>query len=462
MFVTKAVGRSSFRDPSGRVFESDGVLYRSVASSYRPHYDALFSSGLYESLTSSGLLVPHEEVDPDIGRATDVYRVIRPERIPFISYPYEWSFSALKDAALATLRIQSTALDHGMSLKDASAFNVQFRNGEPVLIDTLSFEIYEEETPWAAYRQFCQHFVTPLALMSYVDVRLGLLAKLYVDGIPLDLGSNLLPRRSRFSIGTKLHIHSHAKSMQKHSHAGVGVREMKGRFSRRAFRGFIDSLTSTIKSYQWQPSGTEWADYYSEADHYSHESLEVKKRVVATYLDELRPSLVFDLGANTGVFSRLASERGALTVSLDADPAVVEVNYRKMVANDEDDLLPLVFDLTNPSPGIGWANAERDALDRRGVADVGMALALIHHLVIGNNVPFALLASYFSSLCRSLIIEFVPKDDPKVQGLLASREDVFGDFNEKSFEEAFEEHFAIGRRTEISGTGRSIYLMTRR
>jgi len=197
---------SSFRDPSGVLFVRDGSIFRQVNTIYKDNYDHLMNSGIYETLVADKLLIPHEEVDIEGVNPDLAYKIIKPELIPFISYPYEWSFSQLKDAALATLRIQKRSVDFGMSLKDCSAYNIQFRNGKPVFIDTLSFEKYHEGQPWVAYRQFCQHFLAPLALMSCRDVRLNQLLRVYIDGVPLDLASSLLPFRTRFVFSLLSHF----------------------------------------------------------------------------------------------------------------------------------------------------------------------------------------------------------------------------------------------------------------
>lgn len=224
----------SFRDPSGFVFVRNHVLFRQVNQQYRVHYDHLMDSGLYQRLLGDGLLVPHTEADGALAVSDDAYKVIQPEAIPFISYPYEWCFSQYKDAALTTLAIQKRALEFGMSLKDASAYNIQLLRGKPVLIDTLSFELYPEGQPWVAYRQFCQHFLAPLALMSYRDMRLGQLMSTYIDGIPIDLASTLLPFRSRFRLALLLHIHLHARSQRRYADAAIGPGTTRRQVSRHA------------------------------------------------------------------------------------------------------------------------------------------------------------------------------------------------------------------------------------
>ena len=456
-----APARGSFRDPAGFVFERDGTLFRQVNQVYSDDYDLLISSGLYEQLAGDGLLVSHEEADVEPA-APDAYKVLRPRRVPFISYPYEWSFGQLKAAALATLDIQSIALDHGMSLRDASAYNIQFDGSSPLMIDSLSFEKLKEGVPWIAYRQFCQHFLAPLALMSAVDVRLGQLSRIHLDGVPLDLAAELLPGRTRMRPGLMMHVHAHSRSQRKRADKPARREEVEGRFSMRAFRGLIDSLASTVRSLEWEPDRSEWSAYYAEAEHYTDEALEYKKKLVGLYVDEIKPSMVWDLGANVGVFSRIAAERGAFVVSLDADISSVELNYQEVRERGDANILPMIVDLTNPSPAIGWGNEERSSLAERGPADLGLALALMHHIVIGNNVPFPLFAEVLGRLCRHLVIEFVPKDDPKVQVLLASREDIFDWYTPESFESAFGQHFSVEAKEDVTGSGRILYLMTRR
>ena len=457
-----SVDPSSFRDPSGFIYYREETLLRQVQGSYQAEYDLLIGSGLYRKLVDAGLMISHEEESLAIGLTADAYRVLRPERVPFISYPYEWCFSQLKDAALATLQIQKEALQSGMSLKDASAYNIQFRAGKPTLIDTLSFEKYEEGRPWIAYKQFCQHFLAPLVLMSRVDVRLQQLLRIHLDGIPLDLASSLLPRATWLQPGLLTHIHLHGAAQKRYE--GEAVRRSsvqgQGRVSRTGLLGLIDSLEGTVRSQTWKPAGTTWADYYS-ATNYSDEAMGGKRRLVSELLDAVTPAptTVWDLGANSGLFSRLASKRGMETLSMDIDPAAVEKNYLECRDNRETHLLPLLGDLTNPSPDLGWALKERRSLTARGPADLLMALALIHHLAIGSNVPLTQVARYFRSLGEWLIIEFVPKSDSQVQRLLASREDIYTDYTLSNFETAFRRYFEVVRSVPVPDSERTLYLL---
>jgi hypothetical protein len=450
---------SSFRDPCGFLFSRDGALYRQVNTVYSAAYDHLMVSGLYETLVDRKLLIPHVESDVPPEIPETAYKIIRPEELPFISYPHEWCFSQLKDAALLTIDIQKTAIEHGMTLKDASAYNVQFRSGKAIFIDTLSFDIYSEGSPWVAYRQFCQHFVAPLALMSLKDVRLNQLFITNIDGVPLDLASELLPSRTFFNFSLLTHIHLHAKSQKRYADKADKAAKTSGhKISKFGFLGLIGSLGGAVRKLSWKPAGTEWADYY-EATNYSSGAQEHKKQLVSEFLDELSPKSVWDLGANTGVFSRIASGKGILTMSFDIDPAAVEMNYLECGKNNETGILPLIMDLTNPSPDIGWQNRERTSFIHRGPADTVMALALIHHLAISNNVPLARVASFFAGICSTLIIEFVPKNDSQVQRLLASREDIFPDYTQEAFERAFSEFFIIRKSERLRESERTLYMM---
>jgi hypothetical protein len=454
---------ASFRDPSGFLFSRDGVLYRQVNRRYEQEYARLMESGLYAKLVKAGLLIAHIEVDqapaqPD--PAGEPYKIIQPERVSFISYPYEWSFGQLKDAGLATLSIQRRALKLGMSLKDASAYNIQFVRGKATLIDTLSFEIYKEGQPWVAYRQFCQHFLAPLALMALRDVRLSQLLRVYIDGVPLDLASSLLPSKTRFNFGLLTNIHLHAGAQKRYAHSGAEVKSRVGTMSKQAMTGLIDSLDSAVRKLEWKPGGTEWGNYY-DITNYSDAAFEHKKELVREWSAKVKPSLVWDLGANNGVFSRVAGESGAYVVSSDIDPAAVEQNYRQMKGDKTENLLPLLLDLTNPSPSIGWANEERDSLGRRGPADMVLALALIHHLAISNNVPLPQLADFFTKLGKWLVIEFVPKSDSQVQKLLISREDIFPGYTREGFEAAFQQRFKICEAVNVREAERVLYLLER-
>jgi hypothetical protein len=414
------------------------------------------ASGLYARLVERSLLISHREVDdPD---QAAVHRTLHPERVPFIAYPYEWSFSQFQDAATTTLKIAKTALDFGMILKDASAYNVQFLRGAPIFIDTLSFEKYTEGSPWVAYRQFCQHFLAPMALIAYRDVRLQQLLRVHIDGIPLELARTLLPSRAWLNLNLFMHIRLHAGYQRRHQDATEKVQVRA--IPKKSLKNMLATLQSAVRGLRWKAAGTEWAEYYS-GNSYTEEATDHKREIIAGYLDRVKPASVWDLGANTGVFSRLATERGIPTVAFDVDPACVDRNYRKARKEGESQLLPLLVDLNNPSPAIGWAHGERESFVERGPAQLVMALALIHHLAISNNVPLERIARLFAELADRVIVEFVPKDDPKVAQLLANREDIFPAYSQEGFESAFKQHFEIEDRASIPGSKRILYLLKR-
>lgn len=451
----------SFRDPSGFVYTRDDTLYRQVNTAFGKQFEAFITSGLYDELTRAELLVPHTQVGIELSATADAYAVLQPERIPFISYPYEWSFGQLQDAALLTLELQERALSKGFTLRDSSAYNVQFHGGKPVFIDTLSFEIQEEGKPWTAYKQFCEHFLLPLTLMSTRDIRCGTMLRTYVDGIPLDFGSRLLPRRSWASLSSVLHLHLHAWAQGRYSDAAVSSASKGKTMSRASVVRLVQNLKSAVRRLSWQPAGTEWADYTSD-NNYSDEAARSKRALVVSHLTGSGIRTVWDLGANTGEYSRAAREVASQVISFDLDPAAVERNYRRVRTASETGILPLLLDLTNPSPAQGWAGTERLSLAQRGPADALLALALIHHLAIGHNLPLDRVAGYLSQLGRLLIIEFVPKSDSQVKRLLLSRPDIFPGYTKEGFEAAFQRDYEIKAVNRVADSERWLYCMVSR
>ncbi len=459
--MSHALSVVSFRDPAGFVYSEQGDLRRQVNLVYREHYDRLMASGLYEELTRDRLLVAHEELEESARDPASAYKVIRPEPIEFISYPYEWSFSQHRDAALATLEIQRRAIGRGMTLKDCSAYNVQFHRGRPIFIDTLSFEVYHEGSPWVGYRQFCEHFLAPLALMSLRDHRLNQLCRTNIDGIPLDLAARLLPIRSRLRVGLLMHLHLHASFQEAHAGRPAPPSGARMRVGRNAVLGLIDSLESAVRGLKWRPPGRGWAAY-DQGLPYTPEEYERKARLIRELLDRTKAVTAWDLGANTGAFSRIAAEMGLSTVAFDYDPACIERIYLEAKGRGETRLRPLVLDLFNPSPGSGWWNRERASVFDRGSPDVVMALALIHHLAFTGNQPMENQAEFFRSLAPWLVIEFIPEVNPQVRSLSARHLGVHHVYNRDTFESCFGKHFTVLVAEPVTGSGRTLYLMRRR
>ena len=449
---------ASFRDPAGFVFWHQGQVYRQVNEAYRGEWARLKSSGLLDQLWASGQLIPHVEASLSLAAAPGAIAILQPEQVDTVSYPYEWCFSQLKAAAILTLNVQKAAISVGLSLKDASAYNVQFHRGRPVFIDTLSFEPYVDGQPWVAYRQFCQHFLAPLALMAKLDIRLSQLLRVHIDGVPLDLASKLLPAGSWFSPSLLMHVHLHAKSQQRHAAdaAGAGVAKPPT-IARATLEGIFDSLKSAVEALDWSPTGTEWADYYQANNNYGDQGLQHKADSLGRMLDGLRPATAWDIGGNTGRFSRVAAQRGAQVVTWDVDPACVEANWRQVQTAKEKNVLPLLLDLTNPSPGLGWASTERRSMAGRGPVDCVLALGLVHHIALSNNVPLDRVGAFFASVGKNLILEFVPKDDSQVVKLLASRPDIFPHYHRAGLEAAFGPYFELCEAVDIPATCRTLY-----
>lgn len=448
----------SFRDPAGYVFSDNGICKRVVTSYGAADYDLLQSSGLYRKLVDQSLLVSHFE---EPGRA-DAVRVLVPEQIPYISYPYEWSFGQLQDAALLTLRIQQLAMQHGMSLKDASAFNVQFRGAQPVFIDTLSFEP-NDGGPWVAYNQFCRQFLAPLLLMSRVSPSFNQHLRASLDGFALDFTSALLSKTTYLNFSILVHIHLHAKMQRKYEGQSTAAwKDTPKTIGSDRKPHIVASLRSMIESMKPGRFQTEWRDYYKNASHYSDAATESKKQAVARTLDLLEPRRMFDLGANTGVYSRLAAERGIYTLSFDVDPFCVQDNYERARREKNQFLLPLLCDLTNPSPGLGFASKERGGFLDRAQTDLTVALALMHHLRITGNTPFRRIAEFLSQFGKHLLIEYVPKSDPMAQALLRGRKHTFPDYTQDGFEQAFSGQFEPMRTFPVADSERTLVLFKKR
>jgi hypothetical protein len=457
---------SSFRDPSGFIFvrhsadsfgEKEKILYRQVNKIFKDHFDFFISSGFYEKLVQQQLLIPHEILNENFTGSNECYATLKPERIEFISYPWEWSFDMLKDAALLTLRLAREAVTSGMVLKDATPYNIQWHKGRLIFIDSLSFEKYDQEEPWIAYRQFCENFLAPLLLMHYSKNSLQQLMLAYPEGIPLAVAKSLLPWRSKFSLHIYLHVHFHAGIAKKKS----GSASSKIKFSKQKFLNLISSLEILINKLRSPEQTTAWSGYYEEAAQ-RNDYLEQKKKIISQWLEGL-PAIktAADLGANDGEFSRLLSSRNIQPIAADFDPYCINKLYKQLKAGKEKNIQPLIVDLSNPSPAIGVNNEERTSFTSRLHVDLALALALVHHLVIGKNISFGLIADFFQKICSNLIIEFVPKEDEKVQLMLAGKKDIYSDYSAENFEKAFGNYFRVAKKESITGSGRTLYLMTR-
>ena len=445
---------SSFRDPSGFVFQIAGRNYRQVNKRYAENYELLMASGLYRSLTEKKLLIPHQEIQDNLTQSEECYKILLPEQIFFISYVYEWSIDQLKDAALLTLRVLNLALEFGMILKDATPFNVQFREGRPVFIDTLSFEKYDPSKPWVAYRQFCESFLFPLYLSHYLKTDIQKILSAYLEGIPVDITAKLLPMKSSLNMGVWLHVY--LQNNVKEDKSGVGA---QGNFDKKKLEHLTAHLGSIIDRIRLTGGPVSaWSNYYSETI-LSGDYLREKEKLFRLFLAETAYVTALDAGANDGYFSQILAGENREVIAIDMDNQCVNNLYRTVKKNNFKNILPLCVDLTNPTPAVGFRNAERQSFVERTRVDLVTALALVHHLALGKNIPIADVAVFLGQLTgKYLIIEYVPPTDPKSRELTKNKTS-FHDYDEFLFESAFASLFVTEKKETIEGTGRILYRM---
>jgi len=448
----------SFRDPFGQIFYRNGEVFRAIFPEGAEDYTAARDAGVFRDLQSAGLLIGHEECSLDTAPNGAVY-CLRHPRLPFVSYPWEWCFSHLKHAALLHLDVMDIILPKGFWLRDASAFNTQFDGSRFRLIDTLSIGKKPEGSPWVAYHQFCSHFLCPLALASR-DVRILGLWRNQIDGFPIDFAAHLLPFRLKMRPGIIMHLLLHAKYQSRVDlDAAAGSSTTGRRLSLEGLKRIVHSLRKTIQGLSPRIESRIW-DRYESVRTYDDPDVRIKSEFLRAAVDQLRPGIVWDLGANLGEFSDIASEKGALVVSIDGDPACTELQFQKRFAKgSRSAILPLTMDLANPSPGLGWAGVERSGLTGRAPADLVLALALVHHLVFSSSIPLHKVADWFAALSRNLVIEFVPPDDPMVRKLTQNRP-VHLPYTREVFDSAFARRFEV-MKTERLPNGRILFLLRR-
>ena len=447
---------SSYRDNAGFVFEKHGKIYRYVHPVYEAHFARLMRSGLYDELVKKSWLIAHEEITNMADFDFTEGKILLPQQIPFISYPYEWSFDMWKDAALLTLQIGMAALKKEMILKDATPFNIQFVKGKPVFIDTLSFENYAAGKPWIAYRQFCECFLAPLLLMHYCHPDTNRLFTVYPNGIPLDVLVTLLPARSKWNLNTFLHIHLQTKISGKKKNNSATA----GNMPKQKLEILLKGLQSFVQKLSAKRIKTTWDDYYTDSilgDDY----LKAKTALVKSYIAAIDFIHVIDLGANDGHFSLVfAADKNVMAA--DADVNCINDLYNKIKREKINNILPLVVNLVTPSPAIGFNNSERDSISSRLKANLVLALALVHHLAIANNVPLQLIADWLHPMAEHLIVEFVPKTDEKVKLLLQNRKDIFDDYSLENFKLIFANKFQFVKEEKVGHTNRVLFLMKRK
>jgi len=442
---------SSFRDPSGYIIEENDKIFRIILPSYFEIYNYLKNTNFFDKFIEKRLLIPHKEIEANKNNI-----IIQAEKVPFLSFPYEWSFSQLKSAAILTLKIQYESIKQGITLKDASAYNIQFIGKNPIFIDTTSFELYKEGQPWTAYKQFCEHFLAPLLLMKHRDTKFSKILSNYIDGIPLLLTSKTLPFKTYFNSLCLLHIHSHSKKIKKYENNFSALKQ-SAFIPKHKLLNIIEHLYEQIEKLNIDKKSN-WNDYYKNCS-YNEKALTEKVNFVKNSINNTTPGYILDIGCNEGFFSNVVKNKSSYIIAIDNDELVIERLYNNL--NSDDNILPLIVDITNPSPSIGWENKERISFIKRiGTNNTTIALALIHHLRIFYNIPLENIAKFFAKFSKQLIIEFVPKTDVQTQKLLQNKADTYNDYTEENFVLCFTKYFTI---TEIlHNNGRILYNMNRK
>lgn len=448
---------SSFRDPSGYIFLDQGVLKRTVNPIYFKQYYSLKDSGFFNKLFKHELLVKHEE---DLVSDNEI--ILKPEHIPFITYPYEWSFLQYKEAALLTLKLQKYCLENNYSLKDASAFNITFHKGKALFIDTLSFDFYSENTPWRAYKQFIMHFLGPLVLARYHGSHSIKLMCNFMDGIPLKMLASMLPLKTKLNPFLYTNIHLLARFEEKHNEVLDADRKIKS-LSKNGQLNIITSLYNYIKKLTLKED-SEWTNYYDKIN-YTEDAFIQKANIINDWLETLQVKTLIDIGGNDGTFVRKIKHKPQHSLVCDIDNNAVDTNYSMIKETGESSITPFILDVLNPSPAIGFQNIERMSFIGRikiFAPDVTLALAIIHHMSLSGNVGFDMSASFFASFSKHLIIEFPKRQDSWVERLLSNKsdfKDYFDFYNINNFERKYLNYFEIIEKQSIENTMRVMYFL---
>ena len=451
----------SFRDPDTRVFHHEGAVFRALTQRALADWRRLAGTRFYGRMTGQGHLVGTREVTDreDLPALDPTWAaVLEHARIPVVSYPYEWSFGMLKEAALLQLDLTLAALDEEMTLKDATPFNVQWLGVRPTFIDLGSFTAYEPGDPWAGYRQFCETFLYPLFLQAYRNVPFHPWLRGRLEGITAGECRSLLSARDCLRPGVLAHVYLQARAQARYEDSDDDVRaELHAAgFGAALIRNNVARLRRTVEGLRWTPARSTWSEYGREHG-YGDTDLEHKAAFVQRVLESRRWPLVWDVGCNTGVYSRLAAGHADYVLALDADHVVIDRLYRALREEGHANVLPLVADVADPSPGLGWRGRERLPLSRRCSPELVLCLALVHHVVIGRNVPFDDFTDWLAGFGAEVVLEFVDRGDPMVERLLRQRDGTPPDYARGTAEAALSRHFhLVGRETLTSGT-RTLY-----
>jgi SAM-dependent methyltransferase len=448
----------SFRDPESRVFYAGDEVFRALSADGLSDFEALEATGLLDgervvateradgAPAAEGLLV-HEPA-----------AVLRHERIPFVSYPYEWTFSMLKDAALLQLDLLLAALEHDMVLKDSTPYNVQFRGARPVFVDVGSFERLREGEPWVGYRQFCMLYLYPLLLQSAKGVPFQPWLRGAIDGITPSQMRGLMSFRDRFRKGVFTNVFLHARLEARYADRPEQVKqEVKRVFKKELLVANVRKMRKLVQRLEWSPPEGVWTAY-GESNTYTDDDARRKDEFVREVAKRRDWKLVWDIGCNNGRYSRVAAEGARTVVAVDADQGPVELLYRDLRDQGNERILPLTMNLADPSPGLGWRGLERRSMPERGRPDLVLALALVHHVAISANVPVKEFVDWLASLGSTLVVEFPTREDPMVKQLLAPKRDgLHPDYELDFFERTLKDAFEVEKSERLESGTRVLY-----
>ncbi len=454
----------SFRDRDGRVFLRDGKVYRALSAAATADWKALSATHFFPDAVASGRVIATcvSTVDAsEFGQVAGNWAsVLEHERVPFVSYPYEWTFGMLRDAALLQLDLLLQALEEDLILKDASAYNVQWFGSQPTLIDIPSFQRWKVGEPWVGYQQFCQLLLYPLMLTSYRGIPFQPWLRGAIDGITPESCNRLLSGRDRLRPGVLTHVYLQHRLLAATGSSDKSLRrELKStELGKSIIIRNANGLKKLVTALEWAATSSEWSGY-ADANSYSDEDVAAKKRFVSDAAASRRWPLTWDLGCNTGDYSRMAAEHSDYVVAMDADVLAVEKLYRALSREGNATILPLTINLADPSPNLGWRGRERRSLPDRGTPDLALCLALIHHMVISANVPIDDFVSWLAELGSHVIIEFPTREDVMVKRLLETKDDIFDDYSLESFEASIGRRFGIVDRLRLPGKTRMLYFL---
>jgi ribosomal protein L11 methylase PrmA len=456
--------QGSYRDFRGRIYHSRNRIFRTVMPEGAEDFEFVRSSGLVEELTGAGRLVDERLVEREVlgeAGASAAY-VLEHPRLPFVSWPYEWSFSGLKAAALLHLDIHLAALERGITMTDASAYNVQFIGMRPVFIDRLSFCKYTDGEYWIGHRQFCEQFINPLLLRSCLGVPHNAWYRGALEGISTEALNDMLRWRHKLSWHVLTNVALQARLQRSSTARGEAVRRARHKkLPLTALRQMLSGLRRWIAGLAPREAGNTTWESYPEENSYDRRETAAKRQFITAFVGATRPGILWDIGCNTGDYASAALAAGAdYVVGFDSDHGALERAAARS-AREELAFLPLYLDMANPSPDQGWGQSERGGLLQRVPADAVLALAVVHHLVIGKGIPLRSVLDSLLEMAPQGVVEFVPLSDPMVQQMLQLRDRHFGDYNPRAFENLLGCRARIVRSTAVSATGRTLYWYSR-